>query len=131
MKYFTIVELCKSEIAEKEKIRNKPDNLAKQRLTTLTEQVLDPLREKYGKPIRVNSGYRSFQLNKRVGGVLTSQHLRGEAADLDNGSKQENEKLYNILLKMDFDQLINEHDFAWVHVSYKDKERNRRQILKT
>lgn len=131
MKYFTIEELCKSEIATKEKIRNNPDRLAKERLTALVDNVLDPLREQYGKPIHVSSGYRSFQLNKRAGGVLTSQHLRGEAADLDNGSEEENKKLFDILKAMDFDQLINEHDFAWVHVSYKDKERNRHQILKT
>ncbi len=132
MKHFSIKELCKSEIAEREGIKNIPDALSIQRLTTLTDKVLDPLREQYGKPIHVNSGYRCHELNKHpeVKGAWNSQHLRGEAADLGNG-KSENKKLFDILSKMDFDQLINEHDFAWVHVSYKDKAKNRRQILKT
>ena len=132
MKHFSIKELCKSEIAEQEGIKNVPDALSIQRLTALTDNVLDPLRERYGKPIHVNSGYRCHELNKHplVKGAWNSQHLRGEAADLDNG-KSENKKLFDILSKMDFDQLINEHDFAWVHVSYKDKAKNRKQILKT
>ena len=131
MKHFSIEELCRSEIAKAEKIRNNPDSLSKQRLTTLIEKLLDPLRDEYKDEIHISSGYRSFQLNKRAGGVLTSQHLRGEAVDIDNNNRIENEKIYNILLDMDFDQLINEHDFAWVHVSYKDKDRNRHQILAT
>ena len=132
MKHFSIKELCKSEIAEQEGIKNVPDALSIQRLTALTDKVLDPLREQYGKAIHVNSGYRCHELNKHpeVRGAWNSQHLRGEAADIDNG-KEENKKLFGILSKMDFDQLINEHDFAWVHVSYKDKAKNRRQILKT
>lgn len=132
MKHFSIKELCKSEIAEQEGIKNVPDALSIQRLTELTDKLLDPLREQYGKPIHVNSGYRCHELNKHpeVKGSWNSQHLRGEAADLDNG-KAENKKLFDILSKMDFDQLINEHDFAWVHVSYKDKAKNRKQILAT
>lgn len=132
MKHFTIEELCKSNVATAEGIKNIPDALSRTRLTTLIDKVLDPLREQYGKAIHVNSGYRCHELNKHpeVKGAWNSQHLRGEAADLDNG-KAENKKLFDILSNMDFDQLINEHDFAWVHVSYKDKAKNRRQILKT
>ena len=132
MKHFTIEELCKSNVATAEGIKNIPDALSRTRLITLIDKVLDPLREQYGKPIHVNSGYRCHELNKhpKVKGAWNSQHLRGEAADLDNG-KAENKKLFDILKTMDFDQLINEHDFAWVHVSYKDKAKNRRQILKT
>lgn len=132
MKHFTIKELCKSGIAEQEGIKNIPDALSIQRLTVLVDNVLDPLRERYGKPIHVNSGYRCHELNKHpeVKGAWNSQHLRGEAADIDNG-KAENKKLFDILKTMDFDQLINEHDSAWVHVSYKDKAKNRKQIIAT
>lgn len=132
MKHFSIEELCRSEVAEQEGIKNIPDALSTKRLTELVDKVLDPLREQYGKAIHVNSGYRCHELNKHpeVKGAWNSQHLRGEAVDIDNG-KAENKKLFDILKTMDFDQLINEHDFAWIHVSYKDKERNRRKILKT
>lgn len=130
MKHFSIKELCKSEIAEQEGIKNIPDALSIQRLTALTDKLLDPLWEQYGKAIHVNSGYRCHELNKACGGAWNSQHLRGEAVDIDNG-KAENKKLFGILSKMDFDQLINEHDFSWVHVSYKDKAKNRKQIIAT
>ena len=129
MKYFTIEELCRSNVAAKYKIRNIPGNIEKVRLINLVINILDPLREKYGKPITVNSGYRSYMLNKQIGGAITSQHLRGEAADITAGSKQENRKLFEILRTLDFDQLINEHDYSWIHVSYKDKNKNRHQIL--
>lgn len=131
MKYFTIDELSRSVEAAHLKIRNIPGTTEQARLKTLVENVLDPAREKFGKPIKVNSGYRSYKLNKQIGGAITSQHLRGEAADITAGSKDENRKLFEILRTLDFDQLINEHDFAWVHVSYKDKAKNRKQIIAT
>lgn len=129
MKYFTIDELSRSVECARLKIRNIPGTTEQARLITLVENVLDPAREKFGKPIKVNSGYRSYKLNKQIGGAITSQHLRGEAADITAGSKDENRKLFEILRTMDFDQLINEHDYSWIHVSYKDKDRNRHQIL--
>lgn len=73
----------------------------------LVENVLDPLREKYGKPIRVNSGYRCPKHNLAVGGATGSQHMKGEASDITAGSPEENEKLVKILLESkNFDQLI-------------------------
>ncbi len=98
-------------------------------LDTLVDKVLDPLREAYGKPIKVNSGYRCPKLNKAVGGSATSQHMTGQAADITAGSKAENRKLFDLVrsLKLPFDQLIWEHGGAWVHVSY--GPRNRRQVL--
>ena len=87
---------------------------------------------RYGKPINVNSGYRCQALNKAVGGVSNSQHLTGEAADIDTGSKTENRKLAKMIvdMRLPFDQLIDEADYAWVHVSYKCKGDNRGQILR-
>ena len=81
-------ELTKSSMADKLGIDNTPTTEAAVRLTTLVTHVLDPLREMYGKPITVNSGYRCPQLNAAVGGAKTSQHMRGEAADITAGSKE-------------------------------------------
>lgn len=128
MKHFSIDELCKSKVADSLGIKNCPSTSEINSLTSLVDNVLDPLREKYGKPIIVNSGYRSIKLNKAVGSKQSSQHVKGQAADITAGSKSENAKLFEILRTMDFDQLINEKDFSWIHVSYV-KPPNRRQIL--
>ena len=96
--------------------------------------VLDPARERIGMPIRVNSGYRSQQLNKTVGGVSDSQHLLGEAADVRVGTPAMNKRLYEVLLELPFDQLIWEQGSdvgpAWIHVSYKRNGKNRREVLR-
>lgn len=129
MKYFTIQELCASDTARKKGIDNTAPGDVKVRLSTLAEKILDPLRERYGKPIRVNSGYRSPILNKAVGGTPTSQHLRGEAADITGGTVEENRKLLALLSDMEFDQLIDESNLTWIHVSYRVGN-NRREFLK-
>ncbi|MCU6769302.1 D-Ala-D-Ala carboxypeptidase family metallohydrolase [Barnesiella propionica] len=129
MKYFTIQELCASDTARKKGIDNTAPGDVKVRLSTLAEKILDPLRERYGKPIRVNSGYRSPILNKAVGGTPTSQHLRGEAADITGGTVEENRKLLALLSDMEFDQLIDESNLTWIHVSYRAGN-NRREFLK-
>lgn len=126
-KYFTIKELTKSSVATKKKISNTPTKEIENKLEALIENVLDPLRELYGKPITVNSGYRCPALNKAVGGVSNSQHLTGEAADITGKSKDENKKLFELAKSLPFDQLINESNYSWVHISYSD--RNRKQIL--
>lgn len=130
MKYFTIEEMIKSSTATAKRIDNTPNQTVIDNLTKLIEIVLDPLREWYGKPIRVNSGYRCEALNKAVGSkAKNSQHLYGEAADITAGSKAENEKLFNYIKdNLPFDQLINESDFSWVHVSYREG-RLRKQVL--
>ena len=130
MKYFTIEEMIKSSTAIAKHIDNTPNQTVIDSLTKLIEAVLDPLREWYGKPIRVNSGYRCEALNKAVGSkAKNSQHLYGEAADITAGSKEENEKLFNYIKdNLEFDQLINESDFSWVHVSYREG-RLRKQVL--
>lgn len=98
---------------------------ARKNITVLVGAVLDPLREHYGRPIQVNSGYRCPAHNKAVGGVPNSQHLRGEAADITAGNPTENLKLARIIRENgQFDQLIYERtDRAgrpqWLHVSWK------------
>ena len=129
MKYFSIKEMTKSNTATAEGIDNTPDQTITNNLIKLIEAVLDPLREWYGKPIIVNSGYRCEALNKAIGGAKSSQHMLGEAADITVGSKEENEKLFNYIKdNLEFDQLINESDFSWVHVSYREG-RLRKQVL--
>lgn len=134
MKYFTIDELIKSATAQRKGIKSqlKPSEEIKSSLTALVEKVLDPLREAYGKPIIVTSGYRCIELNKAVGGAASSQHVKGEAADIRSvqDTPEENKKLYDLIvkLKLPFDQLINEFNYDWVHVSF--GSRHRRQKLK-
>lgn len=132
MKYFTIDELTKSDTAQKKGIKNIPSKQEEFNLTQLVEKILDPLREAYGKPIIVTSGFRCKELNKAVGGATSSQHLTGEAADIrtESDTKEENKKLFDLIqqLKLPFDQLIDEYNLNWVHVSYSN--RNRRQVLK-
>ena len=135
MKHFSIQELCKSATASSRRIDNTPSVQVVKNLTELVRNILDPLREAWGAPIRVSSGYRSTMLNRAVGGVPSSQHVKGEAADITVGSRRDNMRLFKLVQSMGlpFDQLIFEKgDRAvgpdWVHVSY-STVRRRGQIL--
>lgn len=129
MKYFTINELCKSSTAIQRGIDNTPNQSVINNLEKLTNNILDPLREKYGKPIRVNSGYRCEALNKAVGGSKTSKHRFGLAADITVGSPTKNKILFELIIAMDlpYDQIIDEKNFSWIHVAYADNPR--KQVL--
>ena len=129
MKYFTIKELCKSSTATQLGIDNTPNSEIVNNLEQLVEYILDPLRERYEKPIYVNSGYRCDALNKAVGGSKTSAHRYGLAADITGGSPKENRILFNLIQELDlpFQQLIDEKNFSWIHVSFSDKPK--KQIL--
>jgi hypothetical protein len=130
MKYFTLKELTRSATAEAKGIDNTPTPEVEKNLKLLVDNVLDKLREIYGKPITVNSGYRCPELNKAVGGSKTSDHVKGFAADITGGSKEENERIFNIIKhNFHFKQLIDEKSFSWVHVSY-DPSNLKNQILK-
>lgn len=129
MKYFTLEEMCKSSTARRLGLTNYPqreeifDNLR-----TLVDKVLDPAREMLGSPIIVNSGYRCPRVNKEVGGVKTSQHMKGEAADI-YCKAQYMDKLWNILKHLEFDQLIRYNSKNFFHVSYTSERPNRKQII--
>ena len=126
-KNFTLTELTKTSTG----IANHPNKEQVAALIKLCVKVLQPAREMYGKPIHVTSGYRSPAVNRAVGGAKKSQHMRGEAADITVFTKEENKKLFEIIRdNLSFDQLINERDYSWIHVSYKSKEDNRKQVLK-
>lgn len=132
MKYFTIEELCESEKGKKRGIENVPPRSAIENMEALVFNVLDPLREAYGKPITVNSGYRNEMINLLVGGEKTSQHLRGEAADITTGTKEGNKWLFDYIFRnLPYDQLIDEYDYSWVHVSYTEHRTNRQEVKRT
>lgn len=130
-KYFSLDELCHSDTAKAKGIDNTPSEEVKKNLEALIENVLDPLREAYGKPIYINSGYRCSELNKAVGGVSTSEHQSGRAADIDTHDYEENKKLFKLIqeLNLPFRQLIDESNLSWVHVSYNPND-IKRQVLK-
>lgn len=129
-KYFDIKELCHSDTANARGIDNTPTEEVKENLQALIENVLDPVREWYGKPIYVNSGYRCPELNKAVGGVNNSQHVNGQAADIDVFDEKENRKIFDYIVNyLNFDQCLWENNGAWIHVSYKREGGNRKQVL--
>ncbi|MGN0214020.1 MAG: D-Ala-D-Ala carboxypeptidase family metallohydrolase [Muribaculaceae bacterium] len=129
MKYFSENELVASATAQARGIDNTPSADAKAALARLVENVLDPLREAFGAPIYVNSGYRCRLLNTLVGGVKCSQHLRGEAVDVTAGCRDANIRLWRLLkaMQLPVDQAINEHDYAWIHISH--SLRNRHEFI--
>ena len=132
MKYFTVNELCKSSTATKKGIVNVPSAEERANLEALIANVLDPLREAWGKPIIVNSGFRCERLNKAVGGAAGSQHKTGEAADIEAVTRDpaDNRRLFELVLKLGlpFDQMINEFGYDWVHISF-SRSRRRGQVL--
>lgn len=130
MKHFKLSELTRSDTALRLGLDNTPDEAAVAALEALVRNILDPLREAWGRPIIVTSGYRCQQLNRAVGGAAHSQHLSGYAADISTGDRVLNRRLFQLAqnLKLPFDQLIDEKNFAWIHISYAQVPR--RQILK-
>jgi hypothetical protein len=136
MKYFNLNEFTRSNKASELKISNLPSSEHKANIELLTDNVLDKLREWYGKPINITSGYRSYDLNKAIpGSSKTSQHSKGEAADIVASIPRDNVKLFNYIKdNLQFDQLIwekgTDSNPAWIHVSF-SKSKSRKEILKT
>ena len=126
---FTMEEFTRSETADKLGIKNEPDNRAKLAIVNLCTKLLQPLREAYGKPIRINSGYRSEELNKAVGGVATSQHRLGMASDLSIDGKARD--LLELIEenRLPFDQAILYRKQNFLHVSLKLEGEQREQII--
>lgn len=110
-------------------IQNTPTEAELHSMKIVAETCFEPLRAWYGKPIKINSFFRSALLNEKVGGSKTSQHCKGEAIDISAGSKVENKKLFDwAKANLKFDQLINEYDYSWVHISFRSGL-NRNQTL--
>ena len=134
--HFTIEELLASKTAKESGIVNKPNTQQLINLVYLTAYVLEPLRVAMNEPIKISSGFRCQELNKKVGGVKNSQHLKGQAADLCiDGNIEKGKRWFEYIRKhLEFDQLIWEHSSDgtyWVHVSYvyKDFGKNRKQVI--
>jgi hypothetical protein len=128
--HFNLAEFTRSESAKRHGVSNNPTPEHLENIIVLCERILEPIRAKYG-PIVISSGYRSKTLNHYIGGALKSQHLEGKAVDIDMdgmGSVTNKEIFEYIKYNLEFDQLINEFDYAWVHVSY-NAGKNRKQIL--
>ena len=134
--HFTIEELYASATAKAKGINNKPNVQQMINLVYLAAYVLEPLRVAMNEPIKIGSGFRCQALNKAVGGVYNSQHMKGQAVDLCiDGDMKKGKKWFEYIRKnLPFDQLILEHNSKgsyWVHVSYvyPDFGRNRRQVI--
>ncbi len=134
--HFTMEELYASATATAKGINNKPSVQQMINLVYLTAYVLEPLRVAMNEPIKIGSGFRCQQLNKAVGGVYNSQHMKGQAADLCiDGDIQKGRKWFNYIKNhLPFDQLIWEHNSKgtyWVHVSfvYPDFGKNRHKVI--
>jgi len=128
---FVLSEITHSNTAKRLGIANGPSKEHLQSLQRIVSNLLQPLRDALG-PIRISSGYRNPTLNRAIGGSNKSQHCKGEALDIQfwKEGKMCNKEVYDWVLKsgIEFDQMINEFDFAWIHISLKKKD-NRKQIL--
>jgi hypothetical protein len=127
---FKFSELLYSKTAEERGISNIPDKESANNILELIVLCLQPIRDKLKKPIIITSGYRSPELNKIIGGVNSSQHCKGQAADIKvNGMRAD--ELANFIHNsgVEYDQLIVEYD-SWVHISFcKGKNRKMRLII--
>lgn len=133
-KNLTLREAITSQTAERLGLNNMPSKSIINVMILTAEKVFQPVRDHFGKPIRVSSFYRSPAVNKAVGGSATSQHCTGEAIDMQGTNGLTNAEIfYWIKNNLDFDQLIweygNSTEPAWVHVSYTARRKNRKQVF--
>ena len=133
--YFWLSEMTRSQTALRRGIDNNPNNEEIENLRDLVYYVLDPIRDHFRLPVTVNSGFRCQELNKALGSKPTSQHTQGKAADIEIVTVNNLDLAKWIRDNMDFDQLILEFHTVgdprsgWVHVSWNEKNSNRRQVL--
>ncbi len=130
--HLDLSEIIRSDSAKRNGISNMPTPEHIENFKILATKVFEPIREHFGVPIRISSGYRSAELNKCIkGSSTTSQHSTGEAIDIDqDGTTITNKQVFDYIKdNLAFDQLINEFNYAWVHVSYKANGKQRGEIL--
>ena len=130
-KHISTAEATESATALRLGIKNVPNEAELEAMKYVAENLFEPIREWYDKPIKINSFYRCVALNKAVKGSLTSGHVLGNSIDISGGNKVENKKIFDFIKTsgLDFDQVINEYDYTWIHISLK-KTGNRKQVLK-
>jgi len=135
-KNLALAEVMRSETAKRKGISNMPTPEHIENFKLLAENIFQPIRDHFGVPIILSSGYRSKELNTAVGGALSSQHCTGEAIDIDmDGTIIKNAEVFNFIKdNLNFDQLIwefgTDSNPDWVHVSYESTGKQRKQILK-
>lgn len=133
-KNFSWREVTRSGTCERAGIDNTPGPVEQARLQAIILNVMQPLRNAMGRPIRVTSGYRSPACNVKIGGATHSQHMKGEAIDFQDPAGNLAQMFYYIKDNLPFDQLIwekgNSNQPLWVHVSYKQSGNNRKEVLK-
>jgi len=134
--HITFKESINSFTAKRKGIENVPDEYQITNMYILAHKVFEPLRKWVGGPIKINSFFRSTELNKAIGGSSKSQHCEGRAMDIDDvyGHKTNSEMFNYIKEKLDFDQLIwefgDDEEPDWIHVSYCSSDENRKRCLK-
>jgi len=132
---FNLVEFTKSQTAERKGIANNPNQLQIFAMESLCHNILERVRAAFGKPVMINSGYRSPELCEAIGSKPTSQHCDGEAADIEIYGVSNYDLAKYIENNLNFDQLILEcwdgvqPNSGWVHVSYVNDEANRKDVL--
>jgi len=135
-KHISYKEGVYSTTALRRGIENTPNEEQLKNMETLAKEIFEPLRIYVGGPIKINSFFRSADLNKAIGGSTTSQHCKGQAMDIDDTfGKATNAEMYHFIKEhLDFDQMIwefgNDDNPNWVHVSYVSPEKNRKKCLK-
>ncbi len=134
-KHISYKEATRSNTAIRRGIENIPDVEELENMKLIAEKVFEPLRKWVGGPIKINSFYRSPELNVAIGGSKKSQHCHGQAIDIDDtyGHRSNASMFKHIRYNMDYDQIIwefgDDKNPAWVHVSYVSEEKNRHRCL--
>ena len=130
-KNFVLSEITRSNTAKRLGISNEPKKEHLKNLQRIITSIIQPMRDAIG-PIRISSGYRSPSLNRAISGSNKSQHTKGQALDLQFWKEGQmcNKEIYDWVIENDieFDQMINEFDYSWIHLSLKE-EKNRKQVL--
>ena len=130
-KNFVLSEITRSNTAKRLGISNEPTKKHMEGIQRIITNLIQPMRDELG-PIRISSGYRNPELNRAIGGSSKSQHCKGEALDLQfwKDGQMCNKEIYDWILDsgLEFDQMINEFDFAWIHLSLR-KDKNRKSVL--
>ena len=134
-KHFKLSEFTKSQIAARNGLKNLPGSGEVKNLENVCYEILEPVRAKFEKPVLITSGFRSLEVNRKLGSSDSSQHCKGQAVDFEIAGVANIQVAYWLQANVDFDQLILEYyrpdddQHGWIHVSYNEKGANRKKVL--
>ena len=134
-KHFKLSEFTKSQIAARNGLKNLPGSGEVKNLENVCYEILEPVRAKFEKPVLITSGFRSLEVNRKLGSSDSSQHCKGQAVDFEIVGVANIKVAYWLQANVDFDQLILEYyrpdddQHGWIHVSYNEKGANRKKVL--